>query len=324
MRQAEAYQRYSVIEQNRLIQDLRYEAYRQYWEWWMSGKVLGINREWVSIAEQRLADTKNRFLAGDIASVDTLETAIQVQNRKQKYQSAEAKWAKESLDLTSQLWQENELNFVPIESIKNTVPQNEISFDEALMNANVLADRTNSVSTTNPQLLKFTPMLEQLRAEERWKKELMKPVVNLQYNALNQATSPADDMLTMNNYKWGAQLSWPIFMRKAKGDLGITRVKIEELELEALQKTTVIRNKALAAIRQLELLRLQLANVSGNVSNMQRLLDAEREKFNSGESSVFLINTREQQLFDLRVQETEISTQLKLQEIEILYLLGTL
>jgi outer membrane protein TolC len=113
-------------------------------------------------------------------------------------------------------------------------------------------------------------------------------------------------------------------MRKAKGDLGITRVKIEELELEALQKTTVIRNKALASIRQLELLRMQLANVSGNVSNMQRLLDAEREKFNSGESSVFLINTREQQLFDLRVQETEISTQLKLQEIEILYLLGTL
>ena len=324
IRQAEAYQRYSVIEQSRLIQDLRYEAYRQYWEWWMTRKVLDINREWVSIAEQRLTDTKNRFLAGDIASVDTLETAIQVQNRKQKYQSAEAKWAKESLDLTSQLWEEKELNYVPIESIKNAVPQKEISFDEALINTNVLTDRTNTVSSTSPHLLKYTPMLEQLRAEERWKKELMKPVVNLQYNALNEATAPADNMLTMNNYKWGAQISWPILMRKAKGELGITRVKIEELELEVVQKTTVIRNKALASIRQLELLRLQLANVSGNVNNMQRLLDAEREKFNSGESSVFLINTREQQLFDLRVQEAEISTQLKLQEIEILYLLGTL
>ena len=324
IRQAEAYQRYSVIEQSRLIQDLRYEAYKQYWEWWMTRKVLDINREWVTIAEQRLTDTKNRFLAGDIASIDTLETAIQVQNRKQKYQSAEAKWAKESLDLTSQLWEEKELNYVPIESIKNAVPQKEISFNEALINTNVLTDRTNTVSSTSPHLLKYTPMLEQLRAEERWKKELMKPVVNLQYNALNEATAPADNMLTMNNYKWGAQISWPILMRKAKGDLGITRIKIEELELEAVQKTTIVRNKALASIRQLELLRLQLSNVSGNVNNMQRLLDAEREKFNSGESSVFLINTREQQLFDLRVQEAEISTQLKLQEIEILYLLGNL
>jgi outer membrane protein TolC len=163
-----------------------------------------------------------------------------------------------------------------------------------------------------------------LRAEERLKKELMKPVVNLQYNALNEATAPAEQMLTMNNYKWGAQFSWPILMRKAKGDLGVTRIKIEELQLEVLQKTTVFQNKALASIRQLELLRLQLANVAANVKNMQRLLDAEREKFNSGESSVFLINTREQQLFDLRVQETEIATQLKLQEIEIQYLFGDL
>ena len=324
IRQAEAYQLYSVIEQSRIIQDLRYEAFRQYWEWWVSQQVLDIHREWVSIAEQRLTDTKSRFQAGDIASIDTLETAIQVQNRKQKLQSAEAKWAKESYDITSHLWQENEQNYVPIEAIKNTVPQKDIFFDEALSNSTVLADRTNNIASTNPQLLKYNPLLEQMSAEERWKKELMKPVVNLQYNLLNEATTPAVDMLTLNNYKWGAQISWPIFMRKAKGELGITRIKIEEIELEALQKTTVLRNKALAAIRQLELLRQQLSNVSANVNSMQRLLSAEREKFNSGESSVFLINTREQQLFDLRVQETEIATQLKLQEIEILYLLGTL
>lgn len=324
IRQAEAYQRYASIEQTRLIQDLRYEAYQQYWEWWMSKNILDIHREWVTIAEQRLADTKNRFSAGDIASIDTLETAIQVQSRKQKLQSTEAKWAKESLDLSSHLWQKNELNFIPVESIKNSVPQEEIAFDVALANTNVLADRSNNLSNTNPQLLKYAPLLEQLRAEERLKKEMMKPVVNIQYNALNEATTPSENLLTMNNYKWGAQISWPIFMRKAKGELGMTRIKIEELELEALQKTTVLRNKSLAAIQQLELLRLQLANVTANVNSMQRLLDAEREKFNSGESSVFLINTREQQLFDLRVQETEIATQLKLQEIEIQYLLGTL
>ena len=324
LRQAQSYQRYASIEQKQLIQELRFDGFQQYWKWWMSSKVLDIHREWVDIAEQRMTDTRNRFLAGDIASIDTLETSIQVQNRKQKLQSAEAKWAKESLDLTSQLWQKNELNYLPVASLNNTVPQNTIDFDAALNKSQLLIDRANSIATSNPQLLKYIPLLEQLRAEERLKKELMKPVVNLQYNALNEATAPAEQMLTMNNYKWGAQFSWPILMRKAKGDLGVTRIKIEELQLEVLQKTTVFQNKALASIRQLELLRLQLANVAANVKNMQRLLDAEREKFNSGESSVFLINTREQQLFDLRVQETEIATQLKLQEIEIQYLFGDL
>jgi hypothetical protein len=45
---------------------------------------------------------------------------------------------------------------------------------------------------------------------------------------------------------------------------------------------------------------------------MEILLEAERDKFNSGESSVFLINVREQQLFDLRMQEVEVSFQLRL------------
>lgn len=324
LRQAEAYQRYALIEQKIRIQALRYDAFHQYWLWWMSKRTLDIHNEWVAIAEQRLADTKNRFLAGDIASIDTLETAIQVQNRKQKYQAAQAKWNKESLELASHLWQKNELNYVPVESVQNKIPQSDLVFESSLSNTNVLADRTNNIQNTNPELLKYDPVLEQMRYEERWKKEMMKPIVNVKYNALNEATTPAENLMTFNNYKWGAQISWPILMRKAKGELGLTRVKIEETELEATQKQTIVRNKTLAAIRQLELLRQQLANVTSNVKNMQRLLEAEREKFNSGESSVFLINTREQQLFDLRIQEAEISTQLKLQEIEIQYLFGEL
>ena len=324
LRQAEAYQRYAVIEQKIRVQQLRYDAFNQYWTWWMSKQVLDIHNEWVSIAQQRLTDTKNRFLAGDIASIDTLETAIQVQNRQQKYQSAQAKWNKESLELATHIWEKNAQDFVPLESIKDRIPQEELVFENSLSNTDVLADRTNSIQNTNPEILKFNPILEQLSFEERWKKEQMKPIVNVQYNALNEATTSTENMMTLNNYKWGAQISWPIFMRKAKGELGFTRIKIEETQLEALQKRTIVRNKALAAIKQLELLRQQLANVSLNVKNMQRLLDAEREKFNSGESSVFLINTREQQLFDLRIQEVEIATQLKLQEIDIQYLFGEL
>jgi len=324
LNQAKAYQRYASVEQNLLIQQLRYDAYKQYWEWWMSRQILDVNSEWVGIAEQRLVDTKNRFLAGDIASIDTLETAIQVQNRKQKLQAAQAKWNKESLDLTSHLWRKNELDFIPYESIGNSLPQRDVIYESALSNTRVLADRANNIHTTNPELLKYEPLLEQLRYEERWKKEMMKPVVNIHYNALNKATDGSDEMLTFNNYKWGANISWPILMRKAKGDLGITRVKIEETELEATQKRTTLRNKALAAIQQLELLRSQLEILTSNVNNMQRLLDAEREKFNSGESSVFLINTREQQLFDLRVQQTEVAAQLKLQEIEVQFLFGEL
>jgi outer membrane protein TolC len=104
----------------------------------------------------------------------------------------------------------------------------------------------------------------------------------------------------------------------------LTRIKIRETELEAEVKIAGTRNKALGLIQNLTLLRSQLATVQSNVRNMEILLDAERDKFNSGESSVFLINVREQQLFDLRMQEVEVSFQLKITELELLYLLGEL
>ena len=152
----------------------------------------------------------------------------------------------------------------------------------------------------------------------------MKPIVNVQYNALTEPTAGASDLISSNNYKWGAQLAWPILMRKAKGELELTRIKIRETELEAEVKIAGSRNKALGLIQNLTLLRSQLATVQSNVRNMEILLDAERDKFNSGESSVFLINVREQQLFDLRMQEVEVSFQLKITELELLYLLGEL
>jgi outer membrane protein TolC len=152
----------------------------------------------------------------------------------------------------------------------------------------------------------------------------MKPIVNIQYNALTEPTAGASDLISSNNYKWGAQLAWPILMRRAKGDLELTRIKIRETELEAEVKIAGTRNKALAMIQNLTLLRSQLATLQSNVRNMETLLDAERDKFNSGESSVFLINVREQQLFDLRMQEVDASFQLKLTELELLYLLGEL
>jgi outer membrane protein TolC len=139
-----------------------------------------------------------------------------------------------------------------------------------------------------------------------------------------EPTAGASDLISSNNYKWGAQLAWPILMRKAKGELELTRIKIRETELEAEVKIAGTRNKALGLIQNLTLLRSQLATVQSNVRNMEILLDAERDKFNSGESSVFLINVREQQLFDLRMQEVEVSFQLKITELELLYLLGEL
>jgi len=323
LRQAEAFVTYSKLQRAAITQELLHDAYKQYWLWWMSRSLLDLSNDWVGIAANRLEITKQRFALGDVASIDTLETFIQLQQRMQKAYSAGTKLNKEQQELRAYLWSITESGEYAL--LENEVrPQREISFDGASDNVPVLTSKTMDIANRNPELMSYAPAFDRLRAEERWKREAMKPIVNVQYNALTEPTAGASDLISSNNYKWGAQLAWPILMRKAKGELELTRIKIRETELEAEVKIAGTRNKALGLIQNLTLLRSQLATVQSNVRNMEILLDAERDKFNSGESSVFLINVREQQLFDLRMQEVEVSFQLKITELELLYLLGEL
>jgi len=324
MRQAEAYVEYSKLERKRIRQELLRDAYSQYWLWWMTEQQYALNTEWKGIAADRLNLTRERFVHGDIASIDTLETFIQLQQRVQKETGAQSKVVKEELQFRTYLWNQDDAGEFNLIVTNNAVPQSEIIFDVALLSTAVLEAKAQSIAERNPELLRYAPVFDQLRAEERWKKEAMKPIVNVQYNAIAEPTAGSSSVFASNNYKWGTQLAWPIFMRKAKGELQLTRIKIEETEIEAELKKASIQNKALTSIQQITLLQSQLSNTRGNIQNMRLLLDAEREKFNAGESSVFLINMREQQLFDLRLQEIEISAQLKLAEIDLLYLLGEL
>lgn len=324
MRQAEAYVEYSKLERKRIRQELLHDAYSQYWMWWMTEQQYALYTEWKGVAANRLNITRERFVHGDIASIDTLETFIQLQQRAQKETGAQSKVVKEELQLTTYLWKQDEAGEFNMLVTNNAMPQTDITFDVALSSSTVLEAKAKSIADRNPELLRYAPVFDQLRAEERWKKEAMKPIVNVQYNAIAAPTTGSSSVFTTNNYKWGTQLAWPIFMRKAKGELQLTRIKIEETQIEAELKIASLQNKALSSIQQLTLLQSQLTNTRSNIRNMQLLLDAEREKFSAGESSVFLINTREQQLFDLRLQEIDIAAQLKLAEIDLLFFLGEL
>ena len=51
----------------------------------------------------------------------------------------------------------------------------------------------------------------------------------------------------------------------------------------------------------------QLTLYQNITENYRALLDAENEKFNFGESSVFLINTREQRWLDARVKYLKLA-----------------
>jgi outer membrane protein TolC len=58
------------------------------------------------------------------------------------------------------------------------------------------------------------------------------------------------------------------------------------------------------------------------VSNYRELLQGEITKFENGESSIFLINTRETELLDARLKLLKLQTKYEKAKIELLHAAG--
>ena len=137
----------------------------------------------------------------------------------------------------------------------------------------------------------------------------MKPRLDVEYNLLanqfdfaNRSNGSSDaswwNAVWTENYKLGVSFEFPLFLRKERGKLQQADLKIRDTNFKYL-------NKRQELATYLDVYRQQLFNVQQQINlgrdmvvNYERLLEAETEKFRIGESSIFLLNSREQKLIE--------------------------
>jgi len=131
------------------------------------------------------------------------------------------------------------------------------------------------------------------------------------YNFLNKGyefTSPFNNSLYQNNYKAGLQLGLPLLLRQARGDLKQAKIKIKQQDLEIGQTRLEIENKIKTYYAALSALRNQYKINQKSVDNTKKLLDVELERFEIGESSLFLVNNREIKYIEMVLKGYELKT----------------
>ena len=218
------------------------------------------------------------------------------------------------LELSNFLWSEE---LIPLEVTSFFRPENLIS-DWTFSNEERADLINNSWMPTHPNLQSIEVKQRQLEVKERLKKEALKPRLNLNYNFLADGFDFSSDMSEGSefraffgeNYKWGVEFNYPLFLRKARG--GLEQIRLEQLETKYKfqNKQLELQNKVRVVLQQLDLASEQVVVQVNILRNYQTLLEAENEKFRIGESSVFLLNSREQKL---------IETELKLAKLRAEY-----
>lgn len=302
LKQAKYFREQSKADRDLLVNQILYEASLAYFDWLQAFNETLIYQSFLENASTRFEGTKKRAASGDIAAIDTVEAKIALQNRALSLEQAKVKLMKRSLELSNFLWMNDE---VPVEVKPNVIPDTNIDGDIDTT-LEILGKPLDSFTVENhPKLKSLVYKIGGLRVEKNLKANKLLPKIDLEYNFLTE-TPEFINSLNTQDYKGGVNFRLPLFLRKERGDLKLAKFKLQDAKFDFDNAQVALQNKIVAIYRELESFETQSLLIDEIVANYNMLLAAEERKFTFGESSLFLINSREIKLIDSELKQIAV------------------
>jgi hypothetical protein len=282
--------------------------------------VVKINRYFTALSSVRLDGIKQLAGIGERPAIDTTEAAMLVQQRTLDYQAAVVENQKLIAAIAMNNWKNAKaeafnINLISVDSLKGLM---------GVMAAKALLELTE-LGHNNPIITQYQSKVKLLEVEKRYRAEMVKPILNVNYNFL---TSPSniglDTQLSMNNYKWGATLAFPLFLRNSRADLSMAKLNLKSSGYELEIKDNEISTKIDRITNSIKILAEQVSTAEKSVIYSKLMLEGEKLKFENGESSVFLINTRETKWLESEIKLNEYEAKYIKAILELIYLKGNM
>ncbi|WP_188548459.1 TolC family protein [Hymenobacter qilianensis] len=311
IRQAQALAGLAEAERRGALNKLLLSAAKDYWEWSLSHQRLELLRLNAELAEVRFRAVRERVRQGDLAAIDSVEALTELQNRQAQLVQARVQWQNVTLLVSNYLWDEqNQPRELPPTARPEALPAP--TAWRSLPPDSVQA-LVNLASQIHPELAKTRAKLNQLGIERRLLSNKLLPKLSVDYNLLRtgQPFQPEGDMqwtntYFANNYKLGLSFEYPLLLRQERSKLQLNQLKRREAELDLQQDTREVQTTVRTVANDWEALREQLRVQEQVVENSQKLRNGEQIRFENGESSVFLLNSREASLVSGRIKLAEL------------------
>jgi len=323
LRQGQLMQEMAAAERLKAINKLYYQVVKDYWNWYFAYKKKEALQRAYDLVNARYEFTLEKVKMGEEAPIDSLEAGINRQDRLVMLLEAEAELTQARLALSAHLWTEDA---TPVELNDDVIPEEPSSAAErSFQELYPLETLKQHLETQHPELQKLRLKYQSLDFERRLYTEKMKPKINLNYNFLSAQPVKSGEwnsVYLQNNYKFGLEFAFPLFMREAGGKRQQVRVKQLQNEQEQTYLLRTLNNDLEAAYRALLLTGQNLHNLRSMVQNYRALRDGEYAKFVAGESYVFLVNKREEKLLDAEIKLAKTQAHYEKLKAEVLWLSG--
>jgi len=294
LQSAKIYRTASETEKRNMLNNLLLDAMNSYWQWAQQYQVYKILTDAVAVNEKRTQLVRTAFQLGDRPAIDTTEVITQLQNFQLLQSQAWLDFQNAGLDLSAHLWTAQTQPYNLPETIIPAADLQNIN-----LNAAIIPDLINLLSVArinHPELVLYNYNLDVLGIEKKLKFQELLPTINFQYNQLGKGYNvlkTATGPLFENNFQYGLSLGIPLRLSQGRGEYKKAKLKIIETQLQQSQKQLQVENKVKSYYNELVTLKSQIVLQEKAYKNYYALQRGEEIRFQSGESSLFLINARE-------------------------------
>ena len=284
----------SAIEKRNMLNNLMLDAMTSYWNWVKQYQVYKILTEALTVNEKRVELIKTAFRLGDRPAIDTIEALTQLQNIELLKNQAWLDYQNTGLELSVFLWL---ANTTPVNLSTYIVPGDDLQLSNIA--SEPIPDLNNLLEAAiknHPELVIYNYKIDVLDVDKKLKFQDLLPTLDFRYNQLGKGydmTKTITNPLFENNYQYGVSFGIPLRLSQGRGEYRKAKLKITEAQLQQKQKQLQLENKVKSYFNELLMLKSQIALQEKSLKNFQALQRGEEIRFQAGESSLFLINARE-------------------------------
>jgi outer membrane protein TolC len=270
----------------------------RYWEWVAAGRRLAIAKTLLDIALRRDEQISTRVVRGDLPPIERAENARSILQRQSQRVAQERAFQQASIELSQYYRSASGTPVVPGEerlpSLTEPTAWPVEGFDAAV--ALALSER--------PDLKRIAIQRAQAKVEAEFANNQKLPGLDFQ---MSVSKDFGDGLASRRPVELEAQvvLDVPIQNRVAKGRADAARAmlfRITEQERGAKDRVSAEVRDAISAM---DLARARLTMARREVEVSAELEKAEWSRFSAGDTTLLVVNLREQATFDARVREVD-------------------
>ncbi len=321
LKMALAMKQINDAEKIKIINKILLNAAKDYWEWYFYYNRYLIRKKSYQLAEARYKGITQRVIGGDLAPMDSIEGKVTLQERYVDLQDALNDFQNAALSVSNYLWTTDQ---EPLEISENTLPEDKKDYN--LTSDTTLAPLLEHAENSHPEILKLKFKITQLEIDKKLKFMQMLPAIQITGKYISTPNRTFANDLTsdyfLNNNRFYIGVLQPLFLRKERGKYQMSKIKIEQASFEQMMLKREITTNVKSAQNDVVTYYQLISNQKNMIESTTALLNAEKYKFDVGESTVFLVNSRETKMLDSEVKLFDLMAKLEKSKAILLWSAG--